>query len=63
MTPRNTRHKDFRYLYNSNHKIKTNKYYLIADKEIRMIDKGWRSFWKRRGMTPPPVSDTQLGNF
>ncbi len=60
----NSRHPDFRYLYNSNHKIKNDKIDLIGEKEMKEIDKGWKTFWYRRGRAVPPrVGTRSIGDF
>ena len=63
MTPLHARHKDFRFLYKANHKIKNVTYKVIGDKEKQEINKGYLNFWRRRKRKPPYVSDDQIGVF
>ena len=64
MVALHARHPDFRYIYNSNHKLKDDKFEWLGKEERKQINKAWKLFWKRRGrVSPPRVGKKHYGDF
>lgn len=68
-TPLHARPKAYRNLYNARRVTNRGKTDATMDKEftretVRMVDEGWKAFWKKRGINKPPyVSDRQICVF
>ena len=70
MTPLHTRPKAYRNLFQANRvSNRDGKSEETLDREytketIKLVDEGWKSFWKKRGVkNPPHVSDRCIGVF
>ncbi len=70
MTPLHARPKAYRNLHNA-HRVSNRggKSEATLDREYnketaKLIDEGWKEFWKKRGVNKPPyVSHRQIGVF
>lgn len=69
MTPLHARPKAYRNLYNAkrvtNREEAESALEIAYDKQTAaMVDKGWKTFWEKRGISKPPhVSAKQIGIF